>query len=653
MHFARLAALWWASPSRQTWFGLPDGLERLAKAKVLAGCRFAFTRLQNTLDIFDRICKARHLKSRKPEVLGTFPFQQLTRLEAEETLVLFLFILGEDTTMKSTPSTFQVDDVFVSCKRNKRTVLSIMVVTMVALCTGCQHIIPPRTIVPPPPPPISSDSGISAKVTVDLQAAANTLSNSLPKTLDSATEKVNVPANVTIMVPTDVVVDVVSFVPRVINKAIPKSITSTCKKKGILKFIFFPCQLTQMVNVTETVMDRVVTPTVQKIDKATAVKTPVNVDLTHDVYLETIGLSAEGNQIVARATISYDVDVKADAKLVKIGLTSCGIGEPKPEITITQPMHVHWNVDGKLAIDKEPSTLDWTKPCNLTFADLDLKSVLRITGLQHRLDDQIDNALSKIPPQLDLDTALDSLWSSLEEPQPIAKDVWLSVRPTGANISDPYGEGLSLGFSVAVTAYPVVAYGDKPTPEHEVRPPLEHTQAPDEFSIELEGAADFKDIEKVLNSEFANKDHDVSGHTIRVSDITVYPSGSNVIISANVEKPFHARLYLYGTPLYDENTNTLAVTGLDYTAETKNFLVKVADWILHSKFQNDLQAKAKYPASPYLAEAREKLKNYQGKNGNVSFTVQASNLSVESIFVTERGLHVRTLIKGKASAVVQ
>jgi hypothetical protein len=534
-----------------------------------------------------------------------------------------------------------------------RRCLYAVVVLLTAFITACHHINPPKAFVPPPPSPISSDSGVAARVSVNLQSVSDTLMKSLPTNLDSSTEKANVPANITVMVPAEITVDVVTFVPQQVNKLVPKSVASTCKKAGILKWIFFPCQVTQMVQVTETIMNRVVTPTVQKIDKATAVKSPLNVDLTHNVYLDRISLTAEGNQLVARAQISYDIAVKADAAIVKVGLTSCGVGEAKPEITITEPMHVHWSVDGKLAIDKEPSTLDWTRPCNLTFADIDLKTVLRITGIQHKLDDQIESALSKIPPQMDLNTALDSLWSSLETPRPLAKDVWLSVKPAGATISDPSGEAQTLAFSAQLFVHPLVTYGVKPVPEHETRPPFEHTEAPEAFSIELEGTADFKDVEKALNSAFAGKDQELSGHTVRVTDFNVFASGSNVVIGVGIQKPFHARLFLFGMPTFNKDSNIFTFTGLDYTLETKNFLLKVADWVLHSTFQDDIRAKAQFPASSYLAEAKAKLNNYQDTIGHVSFSVQAHDVSVENTFLTETGIHVRTQIKGKASALVQ
>jgi hypothetical protein len=455
------------------------------------------------------------------------------------------------------------------------------------------------------------------------------------------------------MVPADITVDAVSYVSRQISNTVPKSVSSTCKKAGFLKWVFFPCQATEMVQVTETIMDRVVTPTVQKIDKATAVKTPLNVELTHNVYLDSLGLTMEGNQLVARAKVSYDVALKADAAIVKVGVSSCGVGEAKPEITITEPVHIHWSADGKLAIDKEPSTLDWTKPCNLTFADIDLKTVLRITGIQHKLDDQIDGALSKIPPLLDLNGALDSIWSSLESPRPLANDVWLSVRPAGATISDPSGQGQSLGFSVQIFAYPVVTYGTEPAPEHETRPPFAHNEAPQTFSIEVEGTSDFKDIEKTLNSAFVGKDLQISGHTVRISDFELFASGSNVVVGVRVEKPFRAKLYLFGTPAFGQDTNIVTIAGLDYTAETKNFLVKIADWVLHSTLRDEIQSKARFSASSYLIEAKARLNNFQDTIGHVSFSVQAPDFSVESVFLTETGIHVRAEIKGKASAVVQ
>lgn len=513
----------------------------------------------------------------------------------------------------------------------------------------------PNCFRPAPPPPTANDSGVSATVSVSLAAASDFLTKSLPHNLDSGSDKINVPANITIMVPTQIMVDVVTYVPRQVTKMVPKSVSSTCKKAGIFGWLFFPCQIINQVQVTETVMDRVVTPTLQTIQKATTIKSPLNVDLTHNVYLDSITLSAEGNQLIARAQISYDISMAADAKVITVGLMSCGVNEAKPEISITEPIHVHWSVDGQLIIDKEPAVLDWTKPCNLTAADLDLKTILRITGVQHQLDDKVTSALSKIPPEMDLGTSLNSLWSSMEAPQPLAQDVWLSINPAGATVSDPFGQGQLLGFSVGVLAHPTISYGAKPIPPPQVRPPLEHIPAPDTFAIELEGEGQFEAIEKELMTAVGDKDLKISGHLVRISQCQLYTSGSNIVIAITFKKPFRATIYLFGTPVFNKDTNIFSVGNLDYTVETRNVLVKIADWLLHSTFQSDIQQKAQVPTATYFVEAKNKLSNYHQMfaDNHVSLDVQASDFVVESVFPAKSAIHGRILIRGKASASVK
>jgi Domain of unknown function (DUF4403) len=535
----------------------------------------------------------------------------------------------------------------------------------VFLTAGCQTIRAPEERAPPAPPPTLPDSGVSVSIAVDLGGVQTALSAGLPKLMDSGSETINVPANIMITTPMDITVDVVSYVPHQIQKMVPKQVSKVCQKK-ILKVILFPCTAVEMINVTETVMDKVVTPVKKAIDKATAVKSPVNVDLKRDIYLDSLSFAVQGNQLVVKATVGYDIDVKADAKIVKVGLTSCGIGDPRPELTLTDAIHVHWSDNGKLMLDKEPWTIEWTKPCNLTFADISLQSVLRISGLQHQIDDAIDQAMSKIPAQIDLATMFDGAFRFLDEPKQLIPQVWLVAAPTGADISDPYGEGQTLQLGAEVLAHPVISYGDEPKVTLEAPPQLIHTKIPDEFTVELEGAASFDSIDRLLTSKYVGAEQQVMGHTVAVSAIKSYASGSFVVVAVTVKKPFRATLYLTGTPTFDSSAKVMNITGLDYTAETNAFLLKAADWLLHSTFKDALQSvvtKSLVDRSlaPYFADATAALTNFQktvegtygGVHGSATLAIHAPTLSVENIFLSADAIHARVLVHGKASVTVQ
>jgi hypothetical protein len=55
-----------------------------------------------------------------------------------------------------------------------------------------------------------------------------------------------------------------------------------------------------------------------------------------------------------------------------------------------------------------------------------------------------------------------------------------------------------------------------------------------------------------------------------------------------------------GSPVYNSADDILTFRNLHFTLETKNLLAKVADWLLHSKFEQMLQEKAQIKFSQSL-----------------------------------------------------
>jgi hypothetical protein len=401
-------------------------------------------------------------------------------------------------------------------------------------------------------------------------------------------------------------------------------------------------------------VEKAVGPAVDKavraVDESPGAKSPVDVDVTRHVFLDGVDLSTNGNLLRAEATLSFDLSVKADARILKGGSASCGVGETRPQVKIGEPMQMHWGADGKLLLEKEPWTLTWIRPCSLTFVGIDIQDVLKISGQEQAIGRMIDAALVRIPKEVDVTSSFDKVWSSAMEPREIVKDVWLSIRPAGAIVSEPFGEGRSLRFTITLIANPTVSYGEKPKAAENVRPPFEHTAPPAGFAVELDSAAGFREIEKILNARYAGKDDVVAGRKLKVTDIQARAAGTSVVLGVGVSEPFRGRLYLSGKPAFDRASGTVRLEGLDYTVETRNMLMKAREWLLHSKTLDSLKAEPVFPLSQYMSEAMSKLSSFDDAVQGVKFSIRIPAPAITEVYVAEDGIHVRAHLQGAAQA---
>ena len=65
--------------------------------------------------------------------------------------------------------------------------------------------------------------------------------------------------------------------------------------------------------------------------------------------------------------------------------------------------------------------------------------------------------------------------------------------------------------------------------------------------------------------------------------------------------------YLVGTPAFDAVRQRLSFPDLDYTIETRNLLLKIADWFNHEALRDDLRARLILDLSGPVGDARARL----------------------------------------------
>jgi hypothetical protein len=148
-----------------------------------------------------------------------------------------------------------------------------------------------------------------------------------------------------------------------------------------------------------------------------------------------------------------------------------------------------------------------------------------------------------------------------------------------------------------------------------------------------------------------------------IDDATVAPLGNGLMLTVNFNArkgrtTANGRLYIVGVPVYDAAKAELRVEELEFSVETKNILLKAADWLAHDSLLAELQQAVVFQLQDDLARATAKanaeLEELKGKPPNgIGAVVKVTDLSVERLaFAKDRGFAIVTA-KGKMSARLQ
>ncbi len=91
----------------------------------------------------------------------------------------------------------------------------------------------------------------------------------------------------------------------------------------------------------------------------------------------------------------------------------------------------------------------------------------------------------------------------------------------------------------------------------------------------------------MLNSKIKGRLYPHKDYFVQINGVRVYGSASKTILEIDFNggknnswfNKVKGKLYLEGAPSYDPATQTLLVRDIKYTVDTKNIILKIAEWL--------------------------------------------------------------------------
>jgi uncharacterized protein DUF4403 len=323
-------------------------------------------------------------------------------------------------------------------------------------------------------------------------------------------------------------------------------------------------------------------------------------ELRYRVERDPFKVALSGSDLRVITTIRYALRVRVN--FVAWWNASCGCqGEPwcnrhKDDenasrrtipIVIDSPISLtpEWRVISNFAVDAAPGDRCIISPGGLESRDVTDQAVSVIREPLNASAKDLDRFVVE---HGDLRSLAARAWDMLRNPIPIdaERHLWLQVDPQSAGVATLQGSGTQLAFTVTIAGRPQVLESLSPAAVGPDLPPLGTSKVSDQgFHVAVPVDVLFTEFENRVRRELVGKTLAVPGHTLRVRNISLYPSSENIVAAIDVDGEVVGRIYAQGTPSYDPNSRELQIDNFDYTQDTRNVLVDLYDWIGHSQIR--------------------------------------------------------------------
>ena len=181
------------------------------------------------------------------------------------------------------------------------------------------------------------------------------------------------------------------------------------------------------------------------------------------------------------------------------------------------------------------------------------------------------------------------------------------------------------------------------------------TKIPNLITANIAAVSTFADASKIMTKNFAGQVFGSGTKKVTVQNVSIWHKEGKLVIALDVLGTVNGTIYLTGFPQYNEQTKELFFDKLDYVLDTKDRLLRTANWLLQGVVLRKIQESCRYSIVPNLEEGKQTmasyLKNYSPMPG-VFINGKIANLDFQKVQLTNKAIIAFIKVNGTVNVAV-
>lgn len=181
------------------------------------------------------------------------------------------------------------------------------------------------------------------------------------------------------------------------------------------------------------------------------------------------------------------------------------------------------------------------------------------------------------------------------------------------------------------------------------------TKIPNLISANITAVSSYAEASKIMTTNFAGEEFGSGSKKIRVQNVAIWHKNEKMVVALDVLGSINGTIYLTGFPQYNPQTKELYFDKLDYALDTKNKLIRTANWLAQGLILRKIQESCRYSIIPNIEEGKKSmmkyLQNYSPMPG-VFINGKMENIEFQKIQLTNNAIIAFVKINGAINVTV-
>jgi type IV pilus biogenesis protein CpaD/CtpE len=136
------------------------------------------------------------------------------------------------------------------------------------------------------------------------------------------------------------------------------------------------------------------------------------------------------------------------------------------------------------------------------------------------------------------------------------------------------------------------------------------TKIPQQITANIAAISTYQEASKIMTKNFVGQEFGSGSKKIKVQNVAIWHKDGKMVIALDVLGSVNGTIYLAGFPQYNEQTKEIFFDKLDYALDTKNKLMRTANWLAQGFVLRKIQESCRYSIKPNLEEGKQSMMTY-------------------------------------------
>ncbi|MGL2987364.1 DUF4403 family protein [Flavobacterium sp. RSSA_27] len=332
-----------------------------------------------------------------------------------------------------------------------------------------------------------------------------------------------------------------------------------------------------------------------------------------------------------------------------------------------------FNLNGVVTLNSEVNLTNWRMHTKTVLKSLDWKEspTMVILGknvpityiinptislfrskIEKKIDESIEKSMDFKPNVLE---ALEKICTPFEMSQ--AYSSWLRITPIEVYTTNARLKNDTFVLEMGMKCTMETLIGAKPTSKYDknkiILKPV--TQIPQQINTNIAAVSTYQEASKIMTKNFNGQVFGSGSKKVSVQNVNIWHKNGKMVIALELLGSVNGTIYLSGFPQYNEKTKEIYFDKLEYVLDTKDKLIRTANWLAQGIILRKIEANCKYSIQPNLDEGKKNmmayLNNYSPLPG-VFVNGKMEDIQFQKLELTNQAIIAFINIKGSVKVTI-